>query len=238
MRRWMLVVLGLAQTGCFAWVTPPIEARMGFGPAWDGRTRSVRPVPNYQATIPVSGWRLRAPQSGPAWDAQAGYLLQPLHDERVVHGPTLELGVLFPVEQTDPKPGSIKPDRGCLGPSNWNVVFRRYGLHGQVRGLFGDGAGVEAAARFSLEWARYVNGETGTEPKSLMRSGAFWAGYQATGVFIEASTGFQGTQPRWGVTAGLSFRVPASLGFGLPNTDRLRELDWVKKVNARHKKER
>jgi hypothetical protein len=100
------------------------------------------------------------------------------------------------------------------------------------RGLFGDGVGMEAAVQLSLEWARYVHGERGSGHQDLMRTGTFWSGYQATGLFLEASAGVQDGRPRWGVTAGLTFRLPATLGFGLPNTTRLRELDWVKGLNG------
>jgi hypothetical protein len=236
MRRWLLAVVGLMQAGCYAWLTPPLEAQMGFGPAWDARSRSVRPVPSYHASLPISGWHRRTPHMGSTWDVQAGYLLQPLPGEHLVHGPLLGVGWLVPIEAGALERG-LGADRGS-GRSgipmyiNHDTVFRRYGVHGQVRGLFGDGVGMEAAVQLSLEWARYVRGERYSEYRSLMYTGTFWSGYQATGLFLEASAGVQDGRARWGVTAGLTFRLPASVGFGVPDTTRLRELDWVKALNG------
>ncbi|PTL76598.1 hypothetical protein [Vitiosangium sp. GDMCC 1.1324] len=240
MRCGVWLLLWLVQTGCFAWAVPPLEAQVGFGPAWDSRTGSLRSVPSYHASIPISGWEPWSRHVGPAWDVQAGYLIQPLPEQRVVHGPLLGLGYLIPEEKdlsnvaTSPfggddvaRPGRPQPRRIPLS----EVVFFRYGVHGQVRALFGDGAGVEAALQHSVEWARYVDGVSGTGPESILRVANGWLGYQSTGLFLEVSAGVQGGQPRWGVCAGLTFRTPAAGGFGYVDADRLRKLDWVKKVN-------
>ncbi|WP_257461510.1 hypothetical protein [Archangium lipolyticum] len=238
MRRWILAVMGLMQTGCYAWATPPLEAQVGFGPAWDERSRSVRTVPSYQASIPISGWHPQTPHQGSTWDVKAGYLFQPMPGERLVHGPLFALGMLIPEEKMSPgRAGGVRASGAEGGvrlgpiPVNQGVVFRRYGVHGQVRGLFGDGLGVELATRFSVEWARETHGSR--EERGLLFQYRGWSGFQGLGLFVEASAGVLGSEPRWGLTAGLSFRTPATLGVGLLDTRKARELDWVRKHNAR-----
>jgi hypothetical protein len=210
-----------------------------MGPSWDERSRSARAVPSYQASLPISGWHPETPHQGNAWDVKAGYLLQPMAGERLVHGPSLAVGMLIPEVKESPGRGAPKGRSGALGgvrigpePVNQGVVFRRYGVHGQVRGLLGDGVGVELATRFSVEWARETHGRR-EGPRALFNQYRWWRGFQGMGLFVEASAGVLGSEPRWGLTAGLSFRTPAALGLGFFDTQKVRELDWVRKLNAR-----
>lgn len=238
MRRWILAVVGLMQAGCYAWAVPPLEVHVGMGPAWDERSRSARAVPSYQASIPISGWHPETPHQGSTWDVKAGYLLQPMPGERLAQGPLLAVGMLIPEQKEAPGRGAPARSSCALSglrigptPVNQGVVFRRYGVHGQVRGLFGDGVGVELATRFSVEWARETHGGAGAP--GLFNHYLWWRGFQGMGLFVEASAGVLGSEPRWGLTAGLSFRTPAAVGVGWFDADRARKLDWVREINAR-----
>lgn len=200
---------------CFpvAWVLPPTQLDVGVGAAntSDDRFRTGEEDVAYthksvvlDARASVSPLAAVAGFEDRLVDVSAGYGMRHAWMPKLVtHGPFLGASVMIPVTDT---PG------------------RRLTLGAQLHALIGARrmgnaiAGNRASGRVGFEWSSWREGpfdECSFDLDGGFCGGGYSFGEIAWSPYIEVSRAQVQRQSEWGVTAGMTLRLPASVGAGL-----------------------
>ncbi len=187
--------LALALGGCVGvpYATPPAQLAVGTGIEaleTDGHTRTAPPL-TFRAAVHPLGFKPE--MVGRPGDFGIGYMLD------YSGGPAIQ--------------GAYLEGSGALLREPMGSGLGRLSLRAQVRVLFRDlAAGQGAALQLTGEWAKFVEGPyESTDSEGGGFGYAF--GESAIGFFVEGAFMRFATGSGWSVTGGLTFRLPASVGF-------------------------
>lgn len=199
----------LVASGCLPilYATPPVRGQVGVGldAVQPSSEESTQLGGHFDMRGSIAPLQLPEQLADRPLDVGVGYgLTLPFGQTRqLLHGPYLEFGVLQPV-QDNFRFGFTGQVHGLLTPAE-----------GEPRQAFFDGA--RGALQAHIEWSGYTEGPTQScqisSDGGFCGSGlalgdagiGFYAEVAATRVLLERNLAF---------TVGLTFRAPASVGFG------------------------
>ncbi|MFU8802361.1 MAG: hypothetical protein ACNA8W_00995 [Bradymonadaceae bacterium] len=212
LRLLLIGLVALIVSACVpvAWVLPPMQLDFGAGAGHtqpDGDVNLVVPIRLGLYPLQLFPELFMRPV-----DAGLGYQIWLPTD--FYHGPYLEGMYLMPISQ-HPR------------PRTW-----RFGMGGRGHYLFAPGApGVQGPAmsiKLLIEAAAFTNdpvtscsitagydSEKGAGVDSIFCGHAYHYGETSIGFFLEGTRGWLGDENLSALTAGLTFRIPASAGAGI-----------------------
>lgn len=205
----------MASPACIpvAWVTPPMQLDVGTGLARAPRKNGPLEEGEVVSTVTSGALDARASVAPLAaipgfeerlLDVSAGYGMRYLWTpDYIAHGPFIGASVMIPVTQ---------------------IPGRRITLGTQLHALIGERrqgysiVGNRVSGRVGFEWSSWEDGpfdECSIDVDGGFCGGGYGFGELAWAPYLEVSRAQMSRQSSWGLTAGITFRLPASAGAGL-----------------------